>query len=335
MTLRKNDGVPTISDVAAGARVSRSTVSRAFSRPELINPSTVELVKKIAAGLGYVPNHAARALSTGLHGNIALIVPDIENPFFPPLIRAVQTSADMDGYSVFIGDSDENSAREIKLADRLINQVEGFVLASPRTGQQNIVALNQRRPVVAINRDIRGIPRVLIDPSTGVSDAVAHLAEFGHRTIAYVSGPTASWSDQQRRLALCRAGLKCHIKIRLIAAERPTFDAGVHTVPAVLRSGATAAIAVDDFMAHGLLSGLADHGISVPERFSVIGMDDVLGASTFPALTSVSARCDDAGRIAVQLLMGALRGESADTRSVLRTQLVVRATTGTVSHRKM
>jgi LacI family transcriptional regulator len=168
MTLRKNDGVPTISDVAAGARVSRSTVSRAFSRPELINPSTVELVKKIAAGLGYVPNHAARALSTGLHGNIALIVPDIENPFFPPLIRAVQTSADMDGYSVFIGDSDENSAREIKLADRLINQVEGFVLASPRTGQQNIVALNQRRPVVAITHPLVSLMRWLILRSLGI-----------------------------------------------------------------------------------------------------------------------------------------------------------------------
>ena len=334
MTIRKDDGLPTISDVALRARVARSTVSRAFSRPEMISASTVERVKKAATALGYVPNYAARALSTGLHGNIAIIVPDIANPFFPPLIRAVQAGADAEGYSVFLGDSDEDAGRELKLADRFANQVEGFILASPRSAQQNIMDLNKRRPVVVINRDIADLPRVLIDPALGVKDAVAHLVDLGHRKMVYVSGPAVSWSDQQRRLALRHAAASHDIRIDTISAERPTFNAGLKVVSAVLHSGATAAITFDDFVAHGLLSGLAEHHIPVPKKFSVIGMDDVLGASTFPALTSVSGRCDEAGRIAIQLLIGAMQGKSSDICTVLRTHLAIRATTGQAFRRQ-
>jgi LacI family transcriptional regulator len=104
--------LPTIDRVAAEAGVSRATVSRAFTRPDLLSRETVRHVRAVAKRLGYVPNQTARALSTGRHGNIALVVPDIANPFFPPLIRAVQTRADDAGLSVFLGDSDEDPDRE-------------------------------------------------------------------------------------------------------------------------------------------------------------------------------------------------------------------------------
>ena len=125
-------GSITIGDVAAKAGVSRATVSRAFTRPNLLTPAVVEQVRRIADELGYVPNRIARALSTGRFGTLALLVPDIANPFFPPLIRAAQARADALGYAVFLGDSDETPDREDRLLAKLAPQVDGFVVASPR-----------------------------------------------------------------------------------------------------------------------------------------------------------------------------------------------------------
>jgi len=320
--------LPTISDIAAAAGVSKSTVSRAFSHPKMLKEETVEQIQRIAKQLNYVPNPMARALSTGRHGNIAIVVPDIANPFFPPLLRAAQATADAAGFSVFLGDSDEDARRELRLVSKLAMQVEGFILASSRMQDKNILELAKRQPVVLINHDTPGLPRVLIDTVAGIDAAVAHLAGLGHRSLVYVSGPSASWSDQQRRLAVKRASARRKVKIVSVPASRPTFDAGKDVTPTILGLDATAAITFDDYVAHGLLAGLASYNVAVPRDFSVIGCDDVLGASTYPALTSVSARCDEAGRMAADLLLSAIAtGRKADARCLLDTCLVVRDTT--------
>jgi LacI family transcriptional regulator len=295
----------------------------------MLSQATVDRVQRIAVTLGYTPNQTARALSTGRHTNIAIVVPDVANPFFPPLIRAAQAGADLAGYSVFLGDSDEDAGREHTLVQRLALQVEGFILASSRMPDAQIQDVAARRPVVLVNRDTPGLARVLIDTGAGIDAAVEHLYELGHKAVVYVSGPAASWSDQERRRAFRKATRRRGISISSAAASRPTFEAGRKVTAEVLATGATAAITFDDLVAHGLLAGLLEAGIKVPEEFSVIGCDDVLGASTYPALTSVSARCDAAGQIAVELLMNAMHGgQKADVRCVLETSLVVRATTG-------
>ena len=310
-------------------------MSRAFGRPKMLSEATVERVRQVAAELGYMPNQVARALSTGRHTNIAIVVPDIANPFFPPLIRAVQAGADASGFSVFLGDSDEDAEREQTLVQRLAVQVEGFILASSRMPDLQIQDLAARRPVVLVNRDTAGLCRVLIDTAAGIDAAVAHLAQLGHTSLVYVSGPAASWSDQQRRSAIRRATNRYKVSVKSVAASRPTFESGQSVAAAVLDCGATAAITFDDLVAHGLLARLLETGVKVPEEFSVIGCDDVLGASTYPALTSVSARCDEAGKIAVELLMSALNtGQESDVRCVLETRLVIRATTAQAKARK-
>jgi DNA-binding LacI/PurR family transcriptional regulator len=328
MLSRNQSSTPTISDVAKAVGVSPATVSRAFSRPQMLSDQTVKRVRAAATRLGYVPNLIARALSTGRQGNIAIVVPDIANPFYPPLLRAAQTSADAAGYSVFLGNWDEDPAREQVLVDRLVMQVEGFVLASSRMPDRKIKELALRQPVVLVNRDTPGIPRVLIDMTAGIDAAVAHLAELHHKCLVYVSGPPASWSEQQRRLAMQRSSVRHKVKIEWIPARHPTFDAGKEVAEAVFGSDATAAVAFNDFLAQGLLAGLADLGVTVPRDFSVIGCDDVLGAATHPALTSISARCVEAGRMAVDLLVSTLRtGKRSDIRCLLDTNLVMRSTT--------
>ncbi len=319
---------PTINDIAKALQVSPSTVSRAFSRPEMLKEETVRQVRAMAMELGYLPNPMARALSTGRQGNIAIVVPDIANPFFPPLLRAAQATADAAGFSVFLGDSDEDAGREQRLVNKLMMQVEGFILASSRMQDKKILELAQRQPVVLINHDTPGLPRVLIDTVAGIDAAVAHLVNLRHRSLVYVSGPVDSWSDQQRRLAIERSAARHKIKIQSVPASRPTFDAGKEVTDTILGLDATAAVTFDDFVAHGLLAGFAERGIVVPRDFSVIGCDDVLGASTYPALTSVSARCDEAGRMAADLLISTLQtGKRADVRCVLDTCLAVRDST--------
>lgn len=325
-------GSVTISQVAAAVGVNRSSVSRAFSRPEMLNAETVARIMEAAEQLGYTPNHSARALSTGRHGNIALVVPDVANPFFPPMIRAVQNEADQQDYCVFLGSSDEDPRREEKLLGRFSGQVEGIVLASPRMSDEKIRAFAAIKPLVVINRDVVGIPRVLIDSGSGVVEAVAHLAQQGHQRIAYVSGPSNSWSNKQRRAAVKKTAAELDLDVITMAAQVPSYETGRRAVSFVLEGGATAAVAFDDLTAQGMLAGFRERGVSVPRNISVVGCDDVVGATAFPSLTTVSNRAGEAGQIATRLLLDIMSSKSInDVRYVLETHLVVRESTRALS----
>src|SRR5436190_4234206 len=275
--LTSRPGAPTISQVAEAAGVSRATVSRAFTRPDMLSADTVRRVMVVAEKIGYVPNHTARALSTGRYGNVALVVPDVANPFFPPLIRAAQLAAEKLDFCVFLGNSDENPEQEEKLVSRFSAQVEGFILASSRLSDERIRFQATRRPLVLINRDVKGIPRVLMDSGAGVGEAIDHLAALGHKRIAYISGPKSSWSNAQRRAAVQRRAKIHALQVLNLPAQIASFQTGYASAAAILDYGATAAVAFDDLMAQGALAGLAARDVTVPNDFSVVGCDDVLG----------------------------------------------------------
>ena len=115
----------------------------------------------------------------------------------------------------------------------------------------------------------------------------------------------------------------------LIEGEQPTFEGGVAAAPRAVGAGVTATIAFDDSMAHGLLAGFSAAGVDVPGTINVIGCDDVLGARTYPPLTTISSGADDAGRLATDMLMGILGGNPAGETLRLPTNLIIRATTAT------
>jgi len=322
------DRAPTISDVARQAKVSRATVSRAFGQPHLLSREMVAHVRAIAERLGYVPNHTARALSTGKAGNLALLVPDITNPFFASLMRGVQSKALSTQYATFLADSDENPDLEDVLIAKLAAQVDGFILASPRLPKKTLLQHAGRRVCVLINRDIPNFARILVDGAKSYEQAVEHLARLGHRAAAYVSGPRLSWSNGQRLRAVLAAGMRHGVKIIQFATDRPTFEAGEACAAGLIESGTTAVLAYDDLLAQGVMAGLARHGLSVPEDFSVVGCDGVLATRTYPPLTSIAIDCHSTGEKAVELLVDVMRDKSASgKRIVLPTDLVIRATT--------
>ncbi|MET0428620.1 MAG: LacI family DNA-binding transcriptional regulator, partial [Microvirga sp.] len=307
-----------------------------FTRPELLSPDTIKRVRDVAGKLGYVPNPVARALSTGRAGNVALIVPDIANPFFPPLIRAVQAHADRVGYAVFLGDSDEQPGREDVLLTKMAAQVEGFVLAAPRLDEKRVRAHAARRPLVLINRDIAGLPRVLMDVGTGITAAIAHLAGLDHRHIAYVGGPPASWADQQRLQAATRTAETFGIRLTTVSARHPSHEAGRRAAHDLASMSVTATVAFDDLVAQGVMAGLADLGWRIPQDMSIVGFDDVLASTTYPPLTTVAAQSAELGTLAMTLLAEFLhdgQGRVRDRCITVPTRLVIRATTAPAAGR--
>lgn len=316
----------TILQVAKEAGVDRSTVSRVYNRPELLREDTINKVLSVAKRLGYSPNAAARALRTGQNQNIALIVPDLTNPFMPPIALAVQKEAAKRGYCVFIGNADENPKHEADLLSRFSDQVSGAVLVSPRSDRSAIEAMGRQTPLVLINRDIEKVPRVLIDSGHGMSMAVEHLGTLGHKNLAYISGPPQSWANAQRRNAVFKAAHELNINCVEVAAGAASFSIGTEIIPQLLKTGATSFLAFDDVLAQGIYFGLAEHNFKVPEDYSVVGCDDILG---FPLLTTVSSQPVQAGRLAVDLLMSTLQtGMSNDVCCSLETELILRETIG-------
>lgn len=315
----------TLKDIARIGGVHVSTVSRAFSAPHLVNPQTRARVLSVAADLGYRPNRAARALSTRRTGNLGVIVTDIANPFFPPLLKAAQDQARTRDHHVFIADTDERADVEEEAVRSLAGQVDGLVLVSPRADDRRVRELAAEVPLVVVNRRFRGLPCVLMDVGEGIGLAVARLAGLGHRDIALVSGPAASWTGRRAAEAAGSVAREHGLRVHRVGPHPPTEEGGRAAFDAVAGLGATAVVAHNDLMALGLLAAARERGVPVPERLSVVGVDDTLTARyTRPALTTVSMPVEAAGRAAVDLL---LRGAAPETIT-LGTGLVERDSTG-------
>lgn len=327
-------GRVTILGVAEAAGVDRSTVSRAFTRPHLLRPETTQHVLAVAKQMGYSPNRLAQALSTGRAGNLALVVHDLTNPFIPRLIMGVQREADRSGYCIFIGNAAEKPRDEERLMSRFAGQVEGTILVSSRLDAETVQSFARAGPVILVNRDLAGVPRVLLDYTGGVGQAVRHLFDLGHRRIAYVGGPESSWANTGRLQAVQEAVAAAGVELRLLPAGGASFAAGLKVTDRVLNSGTTAAIAFDDVLAQGILAGLHERGIDVPGQYSLIGCDDILGQMTHPALTSITTRAEDTGSAAVKMMLERIATpESKPESQLLTTDLVLRKTTAAAAER--
>jgi DNA-binding LacI/PurR family transcriptional regulator len=325
----------TARDVARVAGVSVSTVSRALAKPDEVAPHTRAKVLDTARGMGYRPNLAARGLVTGRTGTIGLIVPDLENPFFASVTKGVQSRARTSGYAVIIADSDEDPSQEQVLARSMSKQVDGVVMCSPRAPETVIAELALEFPLVLINRHSGAIPTVEIDNLEGVRQAMVHLRALGHRTIAWVGGPSTSWSNTERLAALHTvAALRPDTTLLDLGSFQPYVSGGVAAADLVIASGATAVLAYNDLVAFGLLQRLRQRGVRVPEDISVVGVDNIpMSALTTPSLTSVGIPLVSCGRAGVDMLLSLVREPSLPPshHHNLSFQLVVRDSTGPVT----
>ncbi|WP_285725598.1 LacI family DNA-binding transcriptional regulator [Psychromicrobium xiongbiense] len=322
----------TIKDVAAAAGVAVSTVSRALSRPDRVNPHTRERIERIAAELNYVPSSQARALSSGRTGAVALLVPDVTNPFYFDIIRGTQHQLKAVGYTQLLVDTEESADVESETLNRLRRTCDGVVLVASRLSDAAIDEAASTLPIVTINRGIPGVPTVIIDTPDSMGQALEHLASLGHQHVAYASGPMSSWSNVRRLRAVEEHAERLGLTLSRLGPFAPKTTSGAAAADAVLHSGASAALAFNDLIAIGMLQRFAARGVQVPQDLSLIGCDDVFGADFCnPPLTTITAPTEQAGRVAISMLLGRVApgpGRSTRDVSVLPTHLTVRDSTG-------
>ncbi|MET7281222.1 LacI family DNA-binding transcriptional regulator [Kribbella sp. NPDC005582] len=323
----------TIRDVARLAGVSPSTVSRALSLPDMVNAGTRARVAVAVERLRYQPNRAARGLITGRTGNVGLVVPDLANPFFASVVKGVQARARRDDVAVFVADTDEEPAVEAGLFRALAKQVDGLILCSPRSDAEDLVEIADETNVVLINRWVDGIESIIFNDDDATRQAIAHLTALGHRRIAWVGGPEASWSTRHRLLGLRAAATAREVELIEVGSFAPTYEGGVAAADQVAATEATAVVAYNDLMAIGLLTRLHARGISVPDDLSVLGVDDIeMSRMTIPALTTVRMPKQRAGKLAVETLLSLITMPEAvppiRRERALLGELIVRSSTG-------
>ena len=324
---------PTIYDVAAAAGVATSTVSRAFSSPTRVNATTRERVLAVAAELGYRPNLHARALLSGRHHTVAMVVSDITNPHYFELIRGAEMRARASEYTLVLVNAEESPRVEYDQIQRLVSSVDGFVLAASRLPDENLLQIAAQRPVVLMSREVPGLASVVLDHVQGCRQIVEHLASLGHRELIYLAGPQNSWMARTRWAALCTAADELGLQAKRIGPFTPKVSQGGAAADGALNAGATAIVAHNDLLAIGVVQRLAQRSVRVPDDVSVVGFDNIFAANLCtPTLTTLGGVHADVGRAAVQILLevvGPTRAkESASPQVVLPTELVLRQSTG-------
>jgi len=320
----------TIRDVAARAGVSPATVSRVFTQPDTVTPETRRRVLAAADELRYAPNPVARSLARGRTGNLGLVVPDLANSFSAVVTKAVQHQARRDGYALFVADADEYARDQARLARAMAGQVDGLVLLSPTMADDDLRALAAAIPLVLVNRELAGVPAVLMPSAAATEHAVEHLHALGHRHLVYLAGPD-NYSNGVRSHAFAEACRRWGLLGTEIGPFEPTASAGVRAADLVLARSATGVVAYNDDIAAGVISRLADRRVRVPDDLSVVGFDDTwLAGIVSPRLTTARLPIGSAGAAAVALLLDVVRGADVSGRSPveLPAELIVRSSTG-------
>jgi DNA-binding LacI/PurR family transcriptional regulator len=320
----------TVRDVAARASVSPATVSRVFTRPQSVSLSTRQRVLAAAEELHYTPHPVARSLARARTGNLGLVVPDIAVAFSSVVVKAVAQRARQGGHALFVADSDDHAADEVRLARAMVPQVDGLLLLSPTMADDDLRDLAAAVPLVTVNRQLAGVPAVLMTSGLATAHALEHLHALGHRRLVYLSGPE-NWSNAARARAFAETCARLGLPGDVLGPFEPTFSAGVRAADLVLAGQATGVLAYNDDVAVGVLSRLADRGVPVPGRLSVVGFDDTaLASMVTPRLSTVRLPIGAAGVVAVTLLADLLRGDDVAARGPveLPAELVVRASSG-------
>ncbi|WP_045729941.1 LacI family DNA-binding transcriptional regulator [Pseudarthrobacter chlorophenolicus] len=321
----------TIHDIAALCGVAPSTVSRALSTPDRVNIRTRERIQAAAVELNYTPNSQAKALSSGKTGAVGVLVPDITNPFYFDLIRGTQLQLKAAGYTQLLVDTEESDEVEASAIQQLRKSADGLIVGASRLTDEALLAARAAMPLVAINRDVPDVPAVIIDTPAATGQALDHLISLGHTKVAYVSGPVSSQSNARRWDALSLASEERGIEVVKLGPFAPKTQSGAAAADTAVHSGATACIVFNDLIAIGMLQRLRERGVRVPGDMSIVGCDDIFGADFCnPPLTTMSSPIEQAGRVAVTMLLAQLdplRGGGARSRSVMPTHLTVRAST--------
>jgi LacI family repressor for deo operon, udp, cdd, tsx, nupC, and nupG len=329
----------TIYQVAKRAGVSAATVSRVLARPAMVTASTRATVLTAVKALGFIPNAAAKSLRSLRTRKLLVTVPDISNPFFSEILRGIEETAQRAGYSVLLGDTQHDRAREDRYAAMLRQkEADGLIFLGHRLPKEVASLVRASSPICApvVNgcefSPSLGVPSVHIDNAKAAADAVAHLCRLGHRRIGIITGPLESPLSRDRL-----AGAMAFARKRRIASACRvvhgdfSIESGAVAGERLLAkpNRPTAIFCFNDEMAMGLLLTARQRGLNVPRDLSIVGFDDIRFARCVdPPLTTIAQPAWAIGEGTVRLLLEILDGQGARPASItLPHTLNIRAST--------
>jgi LacI family transcriptional regulator len=330
----------TLRDVATAAGVHPATASRALNPGTrlLVSEETARRVVEAADALGYRPNPVARSLRTRRSHTIGVLIPDLNNPLFPPMIRGIEDRLAGQGYVALIGNTDADLDKEHLVFDQMrARHVDGFILATAIAGSPILAeAAEDDVPVVLMNRTAQDYPfsAVSVDNEQGVRAAVAHLVSLGHTRIGHIAGPQ-DVSTGAARLRGYQEAMRSH---GLTVDAAGVVYATGYTVEEGLRCGRellegdtelTAVVAANDMLAVGCYGALDALGLRCPDDLSVIGFNDMRFVDRLhPPLSTVRFPHYQVGTEAARLLIERIEGGESPVKILfLAPELVARGST--------
>jgi LacI family transcriptional regulator len=329
---------PSLVDVAQQAGVSPATVSRVLNGTAPVSDDVRTRVLNATARLHY--EHVPRSTKTSLSNAVALLIPDVLNPFFAEIVRGVQDES-ADEFMPLLLDTAEDTQREQQYFHLLTTlPICGVIVCGSRIAAEDLVTAvsGQKTPIVVINRSIRhpNVASLVVDFQSATYRAVGHLLNLNHTRIAYLAGPGSSEPSVARRRGVETALAEAHLQLRpeLCPTSFPSVDGGFQAMSAVLALSAaerpTAVIAYNDMMALGALHAIRAHRLRVPEDISVIGIDDIaMAAHTNPPLTTIAQPKYRMGRMALKTLRRMIQGQPPPEEgyTLMESPLIVREST--------
>jgi DNA-binding LacI/PurR family transcriptional regulator len=352
---RRESGHVTLSDVARACQLSVSTVSIVLSEAPLsrhVAEATRQRIRAMARRLGYHPDAYARSLRRRRTQTIGVLAYDMSDPFCIPVIRGIEDALQPANYfSLLVNAQTQRKLFDSYLRMILERRAEGvIVIASWVFEEANLLADIEKNhvPIVIVGRDLtaRKIPSVLVDNHAGGALAMRHLQSLGHRQIAVIRGPDEMFDSEPRWAGIQHAAAEGGVRLdsRLVfqlpnrVDPRSGFDGGLQITQEMLVSGQefTAVLAFDDLTALGVMRGLSEAGVRVPQDCSVVGFDDILPAAlATPGVTTIRQPLREMGLLATQRMLKALeqpqgsRGQKPRLQ-MLAPELVVRGSSGPV-----
>jgi LacI family transcriptional regulator len=335
-------GRPTIRDVAELAGVHPGTASRALDprREGRISAPTAERVRSAARRLGYVPDPVARTLRARRSAVAGVIVPDLSNPVFPPIVQGIEDTLAEAGYVALVANTGNDLGRERdRIAALQARRCDGYIVASATLDGTTIGRLTSAAdPVILVNRETGdpSLPSVSSDDRAGIWAAMQHLNDLGHRVIAHLTGPPNLSVVRTRaeafRSSADRLGLDRELMILRHCPTLGVSDAKDAALAVLAEIPATTAIlAGNDLMALGCYAAAQQVGRPCPDSISIVGYNDMPFVEWWrPALTTVRIPQYDLGREAARLLLEQIdNGADRPAKQILMpTSLTVRSSTG-------
>jgi LacI family transcriptional regulator len=338
MAATRADRQVTIADVAERAGVSQMTVSRVINASAVVKPDKRARVERAVKELGYVPNRLARGLSARRLGVIAVLVPDLTNPYFTEIVHKIEEVANEQGLTVLLGNSDERPDRESDFLQTVAAlRVDGAIIGA--TGDSAAASIKQLEgagiPVVAIDRRIDKLELdIVLGATTEPAELLTqHLVEHGHQRIGMIGGPSTASTSRERadgyRQALREAGLKIDPALYRESRFSQSDGFAIGTELLSQPDRPTALLTANSFLAFGVIAAAEALGIKVPDDLAIASFDDFEIGPRAPILTCADQPASEIAELAARRLLARMRGDDSEPRTaIVGTDLRIRTSCG-------